>query len=106
MTNLLTVTRSSPLRYSVSLLAIAAALLFLWPGLSKNLFAIGADARLFMPHGLCFLWVPGYSTEIVQDQFDEKSQFLEQLSSALLQKPYNFETFGRKVREVLDQAKR
>jgi two-component system cell cycle sensor histidine kinase/response regulator CckA len=52
------------------------------------------------------LFMTGYSTEIVQDQADEKSHFLEQISSALLQKPYNFETFGRKVREVLDQAKR
>jgi two-component system, cell cycle sensor histidine kinase and response regulator CckA len=52
------------------------------------------------------LFMTGYSAEIVQNQFVAQNQFPERTGSALLQKPYSLETFGRKVREVLDQAKR
>jgi CheY-like chemotaxis protein len=52
------------------------------------------------------LFMTGYSAEIVQSQFVAQNQFLERTGSALLQKPYSIEIFGRKVREVLDQAKR
>lgn len=58
MTRLRGVTRSSLVRYSAGLLAIASALLLLWPGLSSNLFALGSGAEMFMPHGHCYLWVP------------------------------------------------
>lgn len=58
MLKLLDVTRSSLLRYSVGLIAVAAALLFLYPNLAKNLFATGTDIDMFMPHGNCYFWVP------------------------------------------------
>ena len=58
MLRLLRVTRSSLLRYSIGLLAIAAALLFLWPGLIENLLATGYGEWMFMSHGHCYLWVP------------------------------------------------
>jgi two-component system, cell cycle sensor histidine kinase and response regulator CckA len=58
MTNLRTVTGSSLVRYSVGLLAIAATLLLVWPGLSSNIFALGFGGERFMPHGDCYLWVP------------------------------------------------
>jgi nitrogen-specific signal transduction histidine kinase len=51
------------------------------------------------------LFMTGYSAEIVQSQFVAQNLFLERTGSALLQKPYSIEIFGRKVREVLDQAK-
>jgi PAS domain S-box-containing protein len=52
------------------------------------------------------LFMTGYSAEIVQSQFVAQNLFLERTGSALLQKPYSFESFGRKVREVLDQKQR
>ncbi len=58
MLKLLNVTRSSLLRYSVSLVAVAAALLFLYPNLAKNLFTTGTGFETFMSHGYCYFWVP------------------------------------------------
>jgi PAS domain S-box-containing protein len=62
MLRLLRVTRSSLLRYSIGLLVIAAALLFLWPELIGNLFATGYGEWMFMSHGHCYLWVPSLVT--------------------------------------------
>jgi len=38
--------------------APAAVLLFAWPRLAANLFANGFAEQMFMPHGMCYLWVP------------------------------------------------
>jgi hypothetical protein len=46
------------LTYSAALLAPAAVLLFAWPKLVTNLFASGLGDQTFMPHGMCYLWVP------------------------------------------------
>src|SRR5262249_9780025 len=44
--------------YSAALLAPAAVLLAVWPRLATNLFATGFGGQVFMPHGMCYLWVP------------------------------------------------
>ena len=46
------------LSYGVSLLAPPALLLVLWPRLATNLFATGFGEKTFMPHGVCYFWVP------------------------------------------------
>jgi hypothetical protein len=44
--------------YGLVLVAIAAMVLFSWPKLAANLFATGVSGQSFMPHGMCYLWVP------------------------------------------------
>src|SRR6202043_3504130 len=44
--------------YGAALLAPAAALLVVWPRLATNLFAASFGEQAFMPHGMCYLWVP------------------------------------------------
>lgn len=46
------------LSYSFAVLAPPALLLLLWPGLATNLFATSVGEQTFMPHGVCYLWVP------------------------------------------------
>jgi hypothetical protein len=46
------------LSYGAALLAPAAVLLAVWPKLVTNLFATGFAEQMFMPHGMCYLWVP------------------------------------------------
>jgi hypothetical protein len=46
------------LSYAAALLAPAAVLLLVWPKLVTNLFASGFGDQMFMPHGMCYLWVP------------------------------------------------
>jgi hypothetical protein len=46
------------LSYAAALLAPAAVLLVVWPRLAANLFASGLGEQMFMPHGMCYLWVP------------------------------------------------
>ena len=46
------------LSYGAALLAPAAVLLVAWPRLAANLFATGSGEQMFMPHGMCYLWVP------------------------------------------------
>ena len=46
------------LTYSAALLAPAAVLLVAWPRLAANLFSTGFAEQMFMPHGMCYLWVP------------------------------------------------
>src|ERR1700730_15393226 len=36
----------------------SAVLLVAWPKLAANLFANGFAEQMFMPHGMCYLWVP------------------------------------------------
>jgi hypothetical protein len=50
-------------------------------------------------------FMTGYSTETVQSKFIKQNKFMEGSSAALIQKPYNVEVLGRKVREVLDEHK-
>ena len=47
-------TRRWLIRYDVLLLILTVLLLFLWPRLWQNIFS---DDR-FMPHGMCYLWIP------------------------------------------------
>ncbi len=46
-------TRWPLVRYSLMILAVAGASLFMWPGLLRNLFS-----EAFVPHGSCLLWEP------------------------------------------------
>jgi PAS domain S-box-containing protein len=48
---------SSLLNYGVGLVVACAALLLLWPGLARNLFAVGHGAETFMTHEHCYLGV-------------------------------------------------
>jgi PAS domain S-box-containing protein len=51
------------------------------------------------------IFVTGYSTETVQSRFVKQNKFFDEEGTVLIQKPYNVEGLGRKVREVLDEAK-
>lgn len=51
------------------------------------------------------IFMTGYSAEIVQYEFVQQNRFIEDAGAALIQKPYSVETLGRRVREVLDQAR-
>jgi signal transduction histidine kinase len=55
MRSVLALRRSQVMQYSVLLLAAGVGLLFLWPGLADNLLR----SEGFMPHGHCYLWLPG-----------------------------------------------
>jgi hypothetical protein len=46
------------LTYGAALLESAAVLLVAWPRLAANLFSTGFADQMFMPHGMCYLWVP------------------------------------------------
>ena len=46
------------LTYAAALLIPAGILLAVWPKLASNLFANGFGEQSFMPHGMCYLWVP------------------------------------------------
>lgn len=52
------------------------------------------------------LFMTGYSAEIVQYEFVKQNKFIEEAGAVLMQKPYSVETLGRKVREVLDAARK
>lgn len=58
MLKLISVTRSSLLHYGVGLIAVCAALLFLYPNLYGNIFSTGTGMNMFMPHGHCYFWEP------------------------------------------------
>ncbi len=55
---LLKFTRSVVRRYDLMLLALATAMLFLWPQLRANLFATTFGSEMFMPHTACYLQIP------------------------------------------------
>lgn len=46
------------LTYAAALLIPAGILLAVWPKLASNLFTNGFGEQSFMPHGMCYLWVP------------------------------------------------
>jgi two-component system cell cycle sensor histidine kinase/response regulator CckA len=50
------------------------------------------------------IFMTGYSSETVQSRFLKQNRFVEELGAPVLQKPYNVEVLGRKVREVLNNA--
>jgi signal transduction histidine kinase len=51
------------------------------------------------------IFMTGYSSETVQSRFVKRSTLMGELGPMLLQKPYNVEGLGRKVREMLDQVR-
>ena len=52
------------------------------------------------------IFMTGYSSETVQSRFVKQDRSVEDLGAAVIQKPYNIEGLGRKIREVLDAARR
>jgi CheY-like chemotaxis protein len=50
------------------------------------------------------IFMTGYCAATVQNQFVKPNEFMEELGAMVLQKPYNVEGLGRKVREVLDKS--
>jgi signal transduction histidine kinase/DNA-binding response OmpR family regulator len=52
--------------------------------------------------GVPVIFMTGYSSETVQSRFVKQNRFVEELGAPVLQKPYNVEVLGRKIREVLD----
>ncbi|MGI9105235.1 MAG: ATP-binding protein [Pyrinomonadaceae bacterium] len=48
---------SSLLHYSAGVTGLAVAMLFLWPGLVQNLFAVGNGSDFFMTHSHCYLGI-------------------------------------------------
>jgi two-component system cell cycle sensor histidine kinase/response regulator CckA len=50
------------------------------------------------------IFMTGYSPEVVQGKFDKGGSLTEASGTTLLQKPYNIDALGRKVREMLDAA--
>jgi signal transduction histidine kinase/DNA-binding response OmpR family regulator len=52
------------------------------------------------------IFMTGYSSETVQSRFVKQNKSIEELGAVVLQKPYNIEGLGRKIREVLDAASR
>jgi hypothetical protein len=46
------------LSYGAALVVPAVILLAAWPNLAANLFVDGFGEQSFMPHGMCYLWVP------------------------------------------------
>jgi hypothetical protein len=54
--------------YAAALLIPAGILLVAWPMLAANLFASGLGGEPFMPHGMCYLWVPQlYWMHVISD---------------------------------------
>jgi len=51
------------------------------------------------------VFMTGYSPEMVQSKYVNQNIAIEELHAVLIQKPYSLETLGRKVREVLDEAR-
>jgi two-component system cell cycle sensor histidine kinase/response regulator CckA len=47
----------------------------------------------------------GYSSETVQSRFVKETKWIEESGTIVIQKPYSIEGLGRRVREVLDQAR-
>jgi CheY-like chemotaxis protein len=53
-----------------------------------------------------FIFMTGYSSETVQSRFVKQNRSMEELDAVVIQKPYSVEALGRKIREVLDTARR
>ena len=48
------------------------------------------------------IFITGYSAELVQSRFVKHTRLVEEMGAAVMQKPYNVDGLGRKVRDVLD----
>ena len=55
---------------------------------------LGADVPL--------IFMTGYSSETVQSRFVKPNKFTADLKVTVIQKPYNVNGLGHKVREILD----
>jgi signal transduction histidine kinase len=64
---------------------------------SEHIRELGDDVPLIL--------MTGYSAEIVQSRFVKTNKLIAESGAVVLQKPYNVEGLGRKVREVLDRAR-
>lgn len=64
----------------------------------ERIYDLGGDVPL--------IFMTGYSSETVQSRFVKQNQSMEESGAVVLQKPYNVEGLGRKVREVLDTKRR
>jgi PAS domain S-box-containing protein len=51
------------------------------------------------------IFMTGYSPEVVQSRFVKQNLSIEKLGLVVIQKPYSVDGLGRKIREVLDNAK-
>jgi CheY-like chemotaxis protein len=51
------------------------------------------------------IFMTGYSSDLVKSRFVKQNISLEALEAAVVQKPYNIEGLGRKIREVLDASR-
>ncbi len=51
------------------------------------------------------IFMTGYSAEMTQSRFVNQNKLIADMGPVVIQKPYNVDGFGRKVREVLDVAK-
>lgn len=52
------------------------------------------------------IFMTGYNFETIQSRFVNQRQLIENLGAIVIQKPYNVQTLGRRVREVLDGVKK
>src|SRR6185503_18625775 len=50
------------------------------------------------------IFMTGYSSDFVKDRFVKQNISIEALGADVIQKPYNIDKLGRKVREVLDAS--
>jgi PAS domain S-box-containing protein len=48
------------------------------------------------------IFMTGYSADMVQSRFVKHTRLVEEMGAVVLQKPYNVDSLGRKVRDVLD----
>jgi PAS domain S-box-containing protein len=51
------------------------------------------------------IFMTGYSSDLVKSRFLKQNFSIEALSADVIQKPYNIDKLGRKVREVLDASR-
>jgi PAS domain S-box-containing protein len=51
------------------------------------------------------IFMTGYSSDFVKDRFVKQNISIEALGADVIQKPYNIDGLGRKIREVLDRSR-
>jgi hypothetical protein len=64
-----------------------------------------ADFRRALDGATPVGFMTGYSVETVQNKFVKHRRFVKEAGALLLQKPYNVESLGLKVRAALDGRK-
>jgi two-component system, cell cycle sensor histidine kinase and response regulator CckA len=65
---------------------------------SEKIRAMGGEIPL--------IFMTGYNFETIQTRFVNQNELIENLGALVMQKPYSVQSLGRKVREVLDTAKK